>query len=136
MFVFRGLDMAMALSVRAFEPSRPTGDIANATGKLASVLSRDPFRSVAPVVKQLGNGSDPVPILRILHTCALHASPVLTAFLMKSASQSIISATDTKFVDEMYVAASRNFWHADARTEAGSPPFLSLPLSHTQTFVA
>jgi len=90
------------------EPSRPTGDVSNALGKLHRELTREPFRSKLPDLKTpgaalqaLGDGSDPIPALKLLHHCALSASTPLANFLLGSAVHPLISATDQRFVDEL-----------------------------------
>ena len=90
------------------DPSRPTGDVTNALGKLHKEISKDPFRKSLPegktpgaAIKDLGKGIDPVPILKLLHTCALSASTEVANFLLGSAVHPLSQATDRGFVPEL-----------------------------------
>jgi hypothetical protein len=61
-----------------------------------------PPRQSMAAVASLEGGGNPVPVLRLLHTCALGASAPLSAFLLASSGQPLLSATDQRFVEEMY----------------------------------
>lgn len=90
--------------------TRATGDIRNAIGKLRAILSKEPFKTKLPkegmnisvLLNIIGDGSDPVPVLKLLSHCALRMDSQLTSVILSYSGHPLLSATDQKFVEEMF----------------------------------
>jgi hypothetical protein len=108
------------------EPSRSTGDLSNAIGKLGQILSREPFKSgplpgcstTRSVLSTLEGGADPVAALRILHHYSLTVSPELADYLLQRSGQPLLSATDQRFVEEILRVARNDFKYKPSLTVA------------------